>query len=600
MIKIDYLNYHLCLPQNYLAEEILLGYILINPNIFNEIISDIKAEYFFLECNQIVYKNLIKIYKENKVDPMQLLYSLSSTKTLYKVGGIEKIIELMKQSQIFASSTIANIYLQKLIESIHSNYIKRLMIQYGYNIIQLAYIHKFPSCKLYNKANYYLNDTAQKIPKQNIDNLQDLIINLITDLKYNNKKIKDNYKKPEVLIPYGFKDLDNLTNGLNKGDLIIIAGRPSMGKTSFAINIAYKILDRLNKGISIFSLEMSKIQILYKLISIASSISIKSIKEKNINQNQFSLIQQICNKLLNSKIYINDNPNISIDYIEYTIQVIQQEKPYIELIIIDYLQLIQMDSLLKNNRSQELSYITRKLKLLAQALNIPIIVLSQLNRSIETRINKEPLLSDLRESGCLNYSNNIGINTINSINIKNLMNSYTQKQINDYPNIKNLNTEKIYLTSHILLQYIYLCTINIFHKRKITHNHKLLKQKFWIKQNHIIDNTVILKNLNIFQKNLILENLYIKNIQYIKYSTVFDIRRPRLLNLISNHIILHNSIEQDADIVMILYQKNQENTDENKLSNLKIIDFYLCKNRNGPSGFFKLLFSNQNTLFKNI
>nr|YP_009298053.1 replication helicase subunit [Plocamium cartilagineum]AOM67991.1 replication helicase subunit [Plocamium cartilagineum] len=596
----DYLNYHLSLPQNYLAEEILLGYILINPNIFNEIINNIQAEYFFLECNQIIYKNLIKIYKENKVDPMQLLYSLSSTKTLSKVGGLEKIIELMKQSQIFTSSIITNIYLQKLIESIHSNYIKRLMIQYGYNIIQLAYINKFPSYKLYNRANYYLNDTAQKIPKQNIDNLQDLIINLITDLKYNNKKIKNNYKKEEVLMPYGFKDLDNLTNGLNKGDLIIIAGRPSMGKTSFAINIAYKIVDKLNKGISIFSLEMSKIQILYKLISIASSISIKNIKEKNINQNQFSLIQKICNKLLNSKIYINDNPSISIDYIEYTTQIIQQEKACIELIIIDYLQLIQMQSLLKNNRSQELSYITRKLKLLAQALNIPIIVLSQLNRSIETRINKEPLLSDLRESGCLNYSNNIKIDTINNLNIKNLLKSYTKKQINYYPNIKNLNIKTTYLTSHILLQYIYLFTVDIFHNIKITHNHKLFKQKFWIKQNHIIDNIMILKNLNISEKHLMLENLYIKNIKYIRYSTVFDIRRPRLLNLISNHIVLHNSIEQDADIVMILYQKNQENTHENKLSNLKIIDFYLCKNRNGPSGFFKLLFSNQNTVFKNI
>lgn len=600
MIKIDYLNYHLCLPQNYLAEEILLGYILINPNIFNEIINNIKAEYFFLECNQIVYKNLIKIYKTNKVDPMQLLYSLSCTKTLYKVGGLEKIIELMKQSQIFASSRITNIYLQELIESINNNYIKRLMIQYGYNIIQLAYIHKFPSYKLYNKAHYYLNDTAQKIPQQNIDNLQDLIINFITDLKYKNKKIKNNYKKSEVFMPYGFKELDQLTNGLNKGDLIIIAGRPSMGKTSFAINIAYKILNKLNKGISIFSLEMSKIQILYKLISIASSISVHNIKEKNINQNQFSIIQDICNKLLKSKIYINDNPNISIDYIEYTTQIIQKEKQFIELIIIDYLQLIQMQGLLKNNRSQELSYITRKLKLLAQALNIPIIVLSQLNRSIETRINKEPLLSDLRESGCINYHNMIAVNTINNLNIKNLLNPCTKKKIDSYPNIKNLYIRKTYLKYNILWQYIYLCRIDIFYNIQITHNHKLFQQKYWIKQNHIIDNMVIVKNLNRSPKNLLLENLYIKKIKYIKYSTVFDIARPRLLNLISNQIILHNSIEQDADIVMILYQKTQENTYENKLSNLKTIDFYLCKNRNGPIGFFKLLFSNKNTIFKNI
>nr|QCI08989.1 replication helicase subunit [Inkyuleea mariana] len=586
-------------PQNYLAEEILLGIILINPDIFPNIVPSIKAESFFLESHQLIYIHLIEIYKKNKLHPLELLYYLSNTKTLYKIGGINKIMEMMKQSQIFISSKNINIYTKELIELINNDYIKRLMIQYGYNIIRLAYVKQFSSYKLYNKASHYLNFTVKQIPKENFKNFQDLIGDLLLNIKYKEEK-KDKKIQYSQLIKSGFIEIDKLTSGLPNGDLIVIAGRPSMGKTSFAINIANNILKHSYIGIYIFSLEMSSKQILNKFISISSNISTQDIILNNINIQQWHIIQKICNELLKTKIHINDNPNMSIDYIEYTSKLLKKEKGNIQLIIIDYLQLIQVDNYKNFNRTQELSYITRKLKLLSQYLYIPIIILSQLNRSIETRTNKKPILSDLKESGCINYKTclDLAIYPNNYLNITKIF------LIQDLINIKcviNKLTKRysiynLFINPYIklLLQYIFNCQTYRLVEIFLTHNHKYLINNKWYRTNNLLDNMIISKyNIRYNLKN----NYYLGNIFFIKYSKVYDIHMIEYLNFLCSNIILHNSIEQDADIVMMLYEKEHN---EIRLNNEKILDIILCKNRNGPTGSCELLFSPNSTIFKNI
>lgn len=589
-------------PQNYIAEEILLGIILIYPQVSYNIIPTIKTEYFFLERHQIIYINLIEIYKNNKLNSTDLFYNLSKTKILYKIGGIYKILEIMKQSQIFISSSEIYIYIEELIKIINYNYIKRLLIQYGHNIIKLAYIPKISNDILYNKASNYLNFTENKIPKNNnIKTFKQLISNFLIDIQYNKKKIKENKRNntENISVKSGFKEIDKLTTGLTKGDLIVLAGRPSMGKTSLAINIAYNISYQLKSSISIFSLEMSSKQILNKFISIVCNISTQSIVLNNLSIQQWNNIKEKCNNLLNFNIYINDEPNISIDYIEYNSKLLQKEDININLIIIDYLQLIQIDTLHNTTRTQELSYITRKLKLLAQYLNVPIIILSQLNRSIENRNDKTPVLSDLRESGCINYINNISIsNYLNhSINVRNIKHKFINIQtINNLTiNLKfnSLLIQKaLETTFDIFIQYTfnyYLSTNKII---STTHNHKYLYNTKWIQANNILDNSIIAK-----EKNYYLYYCNINRIQFLYYSKCYDLNTKYYYNFISKHIILHNSIEQDADIVMILYEKNKN---KNNLNNHKILDLTLCKNRNGPIGSCELFFSLKNTKFKDI
>ena len=583
-------------PQNYLVEEILLGAILINPLIFSKVIHTIKIESFFLESHQLIYINLLHIYYNHKLHPIELLYNLSDNQNLQQVGGLKKIIELMKQSQIFIYSNNTNIYVNKLIEIINNNYTRRLIIQYGYNIIQLSYKKKINGNILYNKASHYLNITLNKMPINYTNNFHELMKNTIYDITINTNKIINNQ-----IIKSGFIDLDQLTNGLPFGDLIILAGRPSMGKTSLAINIAYNILIQSKFSICIFSLEMSSKQILNKLISISSYIPYKNLLHSQTHHN-WTKIKEICKKLLKSNIYIYDKTNASIDYIEYISKIWIQDNNQNGLIIIDYLQLIQIDNLIHLNRVQQLSYITRKLKMLAQYLNIPILTLSQLNRSIEMRINKEPMLSDLKESGCIYH--NIYTKIMNIyiylLHIKSVI-EYFKKlhHLDAYFLPSNILTNNC--ISEISLTHQYIFHLIYQHKFiELTYNHKCLNINQWKPIYEFSENTqiLLLKYKSLISLKIILEYSFLSYIKYLKYNIVYDLSMISSIHFLCKNIIIHNSIEQDADIVLMLYQKNFEN--QNLKENEKLIDLVISKNRHGPIGSCQLIFSKDNTSFKDF
>ena len=202
-------------------------------------------------------------------------------------------------------------------------------------------------------------------------------------------------------LPSGFYDLDSLTQGFQKSDLIIIAGRPSMGKTALGLNIASNIIKSLKLPILFFSLEMSKEQIMYRLLAMETNINQMKLKSGKLYQNDWIKLNKMIKILSKLPLFIDDNFTLSIQDIRSKIKTIIFEQNNVGLIIIDYLQLMQNSNSKTENRVQELSKITRSLKILARELNIPIIALSQLSRNIENRIDKRPILSDLRESGSI-------------------------------------------------------------------------------------------------------------------------------------------------------------------------------------------------------
>nr|AOM64639.1 replication helicase subunit [Riquetophycus sp.] len=582
------------LPHNYLAEEILIGSIIINPNLLIYAIQNLDTEYLLIESHQIIYRYLIRLDTQKSINPVNITYALKKTKSLRKIGGIKKITALIKQGQIFNISNNIDFYIQQILKIIQNNYYRRLIVQYGYDIINLANNSEFSSQFVYIKALKYLNYIDSQVSNKNIDNLKDLIGDFLKNIIQVNKHILINNK----LLYSGFKDLDILTNGLPKGDLIVIAGRPAMGKTSFVMNIAYHLLKYFQAQICIFSLEMTKIQILHKLISIGSGISVQDLISNQIHKYQWSSIQIVCQELLSAKIYINDNSNITTDEIGHISKTIQESNISTNTIIIDYLQLINEKTINSESRSQELSYITRKLKILAQNLKIPILILSQLNRSIDKRINKQPLLSDLKESGCISIklftqnirSNNVHINTIidnkiimSMIYISSIKNNYQKYFSNNY--IKN-----IYTLNH----YTFRLIINQIFSIYITDNHKCLTITNWIRENQLIRCMKILQNNNTSTNTI--EKTYIEKISFSNYNIVY---KYRFCNFICNSIILHNSIEQDADIVMMLYKDISE-VDKESIENNQIIDIIISKNRNGPVGIIKLYFNPENTSFSSI
>jgi len=199
----------------------------------------------------------------------------------------------------------------------------------------------------------------------------------------------------------GFYDLDSLTQGFQKSDLIIIAGRPSMGKTALSLNITLNIIKNLKLPVLFFSLEMSKEQIMYRLLSIETSITQNKLKSGNLYQNDWTKLNKILKIMSKLPLFIDDSPDLSIKDIRSKIKTIIFDQSKIGLIIVDYLQLIQNLKLKIENRTQELSKVTRGLKNIAREFNIPIIALSQLSRNIENRVDKKPVLADLRESGSI-------------------------------------------------------------------------------------------------------------------------------------------------------------------------------------------------------
>ncbi len=257
----------------------------------------------------------------------------------------------------------------------------------------------------------------------------------------------------------------------------------------------------------------------------------------------------------------------------------------------------------KHNRSQELGYITRKLKLLAQLLQIPIITISQLNRNIENRSNKEPLLSDLKESGCINYKNNIDIRCKyrQNVSIKNISNkSIKLKVLKNFKKLnskvcKNINENDVTLiNASIKLNHKYIFKyIQRIQYCKITHNHKCLSVNAWIESNKILSCTTI--NLYSNRNQNLLQKQYVNYIKFNNYLKSYDVNQNYYFTITANNVITHNSIEQDADIILTLYEKEYE-----EINQAKIIDIKVSKNRNGNTGYCKLIFLPEVSKFQSI
>lgn len=318
---------HKFLPQNYIAEETLIGIILIYPNILNTIKNIIDAEYFFLERNKILYLNLINTTDTCEQNIIKLIYTLESQKLLYHVGGIKKITQMMKQGQIFICSYKVYNYIEHLIKLLQNSYLRRLIIQFGYNLIKTGNIDSIDNKQIYKKTTSYISYIEKQITRNStkqILNIKDLVSQKLIKIKH--QTTYSNKQATNVNIKSGFTILDEIIYGLPTSNLIIIAGRPSIGKTSLAINIAYNTFFNQKINLLIFSLEMTSDEIFNKFLCIGSQININTETIKNLDTEQWSKINKICSKLLLNNIYINDHSNIDIQNIENTAKSVKKNK----------------------------------------------------------------------------------------------------------------------------------------------------------------------------------------------------------------------------------------------------------------------------------
>ena len=411
------------LPHNFLAEQMILSGLLINCEAVEITLQTLPIEAFYFKNHQEIYKAIIFLYKNNySIDILTVLTFLQDNGLLKRVGGIKVLIELISQ--------IPNLtYLEDYLSLVKDKFIRRCLIKLGYETINSAYVTNISLEKILRECETKIFNLTTETRSQNLLSSSELLNTIFLDLK-------EKSLNPKLLgLTSGFYALDSLTQGFQKSDLIILAGRPGMGKTAFSLNITLNAIRQSKLPILFFSLEMSKEQIIYRLLSMETNINQIRMKNGKLSQPDWIKLTKAINILSKLPLFLDDTVDLSINDIRSKIKTILFEQKKIGLVIIDYLQLMQISQTKVENRAQELSQITRLLKTLAREFNIPIIALSQLSRNVENRIDKKPVLSDLRESGSIEQDADL---------VLMLYRNQSSNKETSTPN-QNLNSEQIEL-----------------------------------------------------------------------------------------------------------------------------------------------------------
>ncbi|WGS66166.1 replicative DNA helicase [Enterobacteriaceae bacterium ET-AT1-13] len=382
------------LPHSLEAEQSILGSLILNNNNWDNIIERIDSNDFYSNQHKIIFDEMnFLLSKGQPLDLITLSESLKKKDKLNLIGGFAYLVELSQNTP-----NISNIIAYA--DIVHERAIIREMITAANEIANAGYYPKGRNYEeLIDLAETKIFKIAEIRSKKNVgpQKIDEILDNTIS-------RIELFYKNPNngiIGIDTGYFDLNKKTGGLQKSDLIIIASRPSMGKTTFAMNLCENAAIIQKKPVLIFSLEMSGEQIMIRMISSLSRINQTKIRTGQLNDNEWVRISKIIGVLLeNQNIYIDDSSCLTPSEIRTRSRRIFRENNGISLIMIDYLQLIRVPNL-SNNRTLEISEISRSLKALAKELNVPILALSQLNRSLEQRTDKRPVNSDLRESGSI-------------------------------------------------------------------------------------------------------------------------------------------------------------------------------------------------------
>ena len=377
-------------PQAIDLEEAVLGAMLIDEKGVNEIIELLSPEVFYKRSHQLIYESIERLFRESEpIDLLTVSADLKKNKNFEPAGGDFYLISL---SQKVSSSAHIEFHSRIIIQK----YIQRKLITISNEIIQKSYNESTDVMDLLDEAESKLYDVAQGNIKTSTESAQNLVIRA--------KARIEEIAKQEGLsgVSTGFEKLDKLTSGWQPSDLVIIAARPGMGKTALALSMARNISVQQKIPVAFFSLEMSSVQLITRLISSETGLTSDKLRTGKLADHEWQQLNIKVSDLESSPLFIDDSPSLTIFELRAKARRLSSSHG-IKLIIIDYLQLMNIGSSNKaGNREQEISTISRNLKALAKELDIPVIALSQLSRAVETRGGtKRPILSDLRESGAI-------------------------------------------------------------------------------------------------------------------------------------------------------------------------------------------------------
>jgi len=376
-------------PQAVDLEEAVLGSLMLDKEALTDVIDILKKESFYKEDNQLIYESILSLFEKSEpIDILTVTQELKKQGNLEIVGGAFYIAQLT--NRVASSANVE--YHARILAQKH---IQRELIKISSDTIKEAYDETVDVFDLLDSAESRLFEVAEGNIRKSYEGMNKLLHKAI-------KQLEDISKKDGTSgVPTGFRALDKVTGGFQPSDMVVIAARPGMGKTAFVLSLARNAAVDFKKGVAVFSLEMSSLQLVNRLIASETQISAEKLKKGTLEPYEWEQLNARIGKLTNAPIYINDTPGLTVFELRAQCRRLKAEKD-IQMVIIDYLQLMSGSSETKGNREQEISTISRAIKGIAKELSIPILALSQLSRAVETRGgDKRPQLSDLRESGAI-------------------------------------------------------------------------------------------------------------------------------------------------------------------------------------------------------
>lgn len=378
------------LPHNLAAEQAVLGSMFLSKYAMQKAIEELEKDLFYSESHARIFSVLVDLNdKHVPIDITTVVEELEKRKLLKQVGDVSYLGEIIN-----SVPTASNI--DEYIKIVTEKAILRRLISEATQIVTDSLDGKEDLVNLLDRAEQKILNVVKKRKATEFRTIQDVLFKAQSDLE----KLSKN--RGEITgLPTGFFGIDKITTGLHENELIIIAARPGMGKTAFALNIATNIAIQSAKTVAIFNMEMAAEQLVMRMLSSIGQIDGYKLRSGKLENNDWKRVNEAISRLADAKMYLDDTPGISINEIRAKCRRLATSDEGLSAIFIDYLQLITTNSKNSSNRQQEVAEISRSLKMLAMELNVPVIALAQLSRTVDGREDKRPILSDLRESGSI-------------------------------------------------------------------------------------------------------------------------------------------------------------------------------------------------------
>lgn len=571
------------LPADINAERAVIGSVMLERDAIIAIAPWLPADYFYLEKHAWIYEAMLACYNRRiPPDLSTVADELRRNDRLTPIGGIAYLGEL-------AAEVPTAVHVEYYARIVERTAILRRLIQVGGTIAGLGYQEDEELENTLDKAEAELFTVSQRRATQEFVHIGKVVDSYFEQINYLNE-----HRGEVVGVPTGYRDLDELTGGLQPSDLIILAARPSVGKTSLALSIAYNVALKAQGTVGVFSLEMSREQLVQRLLAMHTGIDTQRLRTGTIHDRDLQVVMEAMGVLSALAVYIEDTPGLSIMEVRSRARRLQSEVG-IDLLVIDYLQLMQGRR--TDNRVQEVSEISRGLKALARELNVPVLALSQLSRAVEGRTSHVPMLSDLRESGCLAgeslvYLPDEGVyrridELVGTTGFRVLALNIETWKMEPRPVTHAFSTG---------VKPVYRLTTRLGRSIRATGNHKFLTIAGWCR----LDQLVPGQRLALPRQLRAQSDVYWDEVVTIEpdgEALVYDLTVEGLHNFVANDMTVHNSIEQDADIVMFIYREELYDKETDKKG---IAEVHLAKHRNGPLGVVPLRFENNTTQFQNL